>query len=117
MERNITIKPWGRYECLIGGTNEGYLTKVLTVKPNMRLSLQSHKHRSEHWVVVKGIIKSIVGSSQKITGVDGHIYVPIGEVHRIINAGNTDAVIVEVQIGDTLDENDIVRYEDDWNRT
>lgn len=116
MERNITVRPWGAYECLIGGTDEGYLTKVLTVKPNMKLSLQSHKHRSEHWIVVKGIIKAIVGESQKLVGRGGYIYVPIGEVHRIINNGNTDAVVVEVQVGDVLDENDIIRYEDDWGR-
>lgn len=116
MEHNIILRPWGSYECLIGGTNEGYLTKILIVKPGMKLSLQSHNHRSEHWIVVKGFIKAIVGESQKIVNVNQYIYVPKKEVHRIINIGNTDAVIIEVQIGDVLDENDIVRYEDDWGR-
>ncbi len=107
-------RPWGFY---INLTNEdGYKVKKLTINPNSRLSLQSHNHRSEHWTVIKGQPQIQVGGDKLNLEKNHHVYIPKKTLHRIEN--NTDEIveIIEVQIGDYLEEDDIIRYEDDYNR-
>ena len=83
---------------------------------NAALSLQSHKFRSEHWVVVKGIAKITIGKNTKIIRAGDHVFVPQGAVHRLENPGKKKLVMIEVQIGNYLGEDDIVRYEDLYAR-
>jgi mannose-1-phosphate guanylyltransferase/mannose-6-phosphate isomerase len=90
--------------------------KNIAVYPGKRLSLQSHNHRSEHWVIVKGTAKVIVGTEEFIMNADEHIYIPIKTLHRIENIGTDLMEFTETQIGNYLGEDDIIRYEDDFNR-
>ncbi len=110
----IEERQWGSFEILID--NENYKVKRLVVSPNHRISLQSHKKRNEHWVVVSGNVKIINGNSKKKYSVNEHIYIPQGNKHRIENIGNNNAVIIEIQTGEYFGEDDIIRYEDDYNR-
>lgn len=107
-------RPWGEFIVLDAG--EGFLIKRLVVKPQQRLSLQSHHQRSEHWVIVQGTAEVHHGESQQRLGPDQYIYIPVRTTHRVGNAGNTDLVLIEVQCGDYLDEDDIVRHADDYHR-
>ena len=84
--------------------------------PGKRLSLQSHNHRSEHWVIVKGIAKVHLNSDTIIRNKDESIYIPVKALHRIENIGDDLLEFTETQIGDYLGEDDIVRYEDDFGR-
>jgi len=97
--------------------NERYAVKTISVKPGQRLSLQLHKHRSEHWVVVEGEGVVTLGGDQIRVERGSHIYVPRQTQHRIHNDSDRELRFVEVQFGDRLDENDIVRIEDDYERT
>lgn len=108
-------RPWGSYINLVN--EEGYKVKKLTINPNSRLSLQSHNHRSEHWTVIKGKPKIQVGKDVLNLEINHHIYIPKQTLHRIENHTEEIAEIIEVQIGDYLEEDDIIRYEDDYNRT
>ncbi|PIU40386.1 MAG: hypothetical protein COT00_01925 [Candidatus Omnitrophica bacterium CG07_land_8_20_14_0_80_50_8] len=111
---NICHRPWGHYEILRKGT--GFEVKLLELDPSLRFSLQKHFRRSEKWIVVSG--EGIVElGQQKISIKKGSfIDVPIGEIHRVYNTGKVPLVIIEVQIGDYLEEDDIVRFEDDFGR-
>ncbi|MBI29436.1 MAG: Mannose-1-phosphate guanylyltransferase 1 [Alphaproteobacteria bacterium MarineAlpha5_Bin11] len=113
MSKNIN-KPWGWYENL--NIQEGYLVKKIFVKPNSKLSLQSHKFRSEHWVVVQGSARIVIDENSYDLGINESIYVPLGSKHRIENTSDKDLILIEVQIGDKLDEEDIYRYEDIYGR-
>tara|TARA_Y100000590_G_scaffold413259_1_gene508943 strand:- start:7323 stop:7676 length:354 start_codon:yes stop_codon:yes gene_type:complete len=107
-------KPWGYYEVL--DSHEGFLIKKILVKPKEKLSLQSHKHRSEHWVVVQGSAKVTIDENIYNLEINESIYIPLGSKHRLENEIDKDLVITEVQIGDILDEDDIIRYEDIYGR-
>jgi mannose-1-phosphate guanylyltransferase len=114
-------RPWGVYYVLEDKPN--YKVKKIIVNPGFRLSLQSHKHRSEHWVVVKGsatveIRKDGLEESQWVNTMQPNesCYIPIGATHRLSNDGLIPLVIVEVQVGEYTGEDDIIRYEDDHNR-
>jgi mannose-6-phosphate isomerase-like protein (cupin superfamily) len=112
-------RPWGSYYVLIDEPN--YKVKKLVVKPDQRLSLQSHEHRAEHWVVVEGTgtMEVRVGSEDnwvKDYVIGEYIYVPLRAIHRIRNNGKHELVIIEVQNGDYTGEDDITRYEDDYGR-
>jgi len=107
-------RPWGKFEVFV--TAENYQVKRLTVYPKGKLSLQSHKHRSEHWVVVHGVATVTNGEEEIILHENESTYIPVGHVHRLENTGETDVEIIEVQTGDYLGEDDIVRYEDIYNR-
>jgi mannose-6-phosphate isomerase-like protein (cupin superfamily) len=78
--------------------------------------LQSHKRRNEHWIITVGEVKIINGNSEKEYFPNDHIYIPKGNKHRIENIGNDNAEIIEIQTGEYFGEDDIVRYEDDYNR-
>lgn len=106
-------RPWGTYTVLHRGV--GFQVKLLVVQPYSRLSLQSHAKRRECWTISKGSGLFTVGKSEIRGQVGGMIHVPLGMKHRIRNDTGSLLEIVEVQIGDP-DEDDIVRYEDDYGR-
>ncbi len=107
-------RPWGYYEGVDAG--EHFQVKRLTVKPGAALSLQSHKHRAEHCVIVSGKAKVTRGEEVLELGEDESTYIPIGMKHRLENPGKTPLEIIEVQSGSYLGEDDIVRYEDIYDR-
>lgn len=109
-----TERPWGFWEVLYEG--QGFKVKRMVVKPGHRLSLQSHKQRSEHWVVVNGTATVTIGDKTFEVGTEDAVFVPVGEKHRVCNKDKKDLEIVEVQNGPYLKEDDIVRYEDDYGR-
>jgi mannose-1-phosphate guanylyltransferase / mannose-6-phosphate isomerase len=107
-------RPWGWYQ----GLNRGdrYQVKCIMVKPGGKLSLQSHFHRSEHWVVVKGTLEVTKGDTVELLSENQSTYIPLGEKHRLANPGKIPAFLIEVQSGSYLDEDDIVRFEDVYGR-
>jgi mannose-1-phosphate guanylyltransferase/mannose-6-phosphate isomerase len=107
-------RPWGQFEQIDRG--EGYLVKRITVKPGGTLSLQSHRHRAEHWVVVSGTARATIDGDVRDIEPDQSIYVPLGAVHRLENPGSVPLNLIEVQTGKRLEEEDIIRYEDVYNR-
>ena len=113
---SVVERPWGWYESIykIEGKTQ---VKRIRVKPNCRLSLQSHNHRSEHWVIVQGTGKVQIGKDYQILHENQHIYIPKETLHRIENIkADEDLIFIETQIGSYLGEDDIVRYEDDFGR-
>lgn len=108
-------RPWGWYETLNRG--DRYQVKCIMVKPGGKLSLQSHYHRSEHWIVVKGTLEVAKGDVVQMLSENQSTYIPIGEPHRLANPGKIPAFLIEVQSGSYLDEDDIVRFEDIYGRT
>ena len=111
---NRTYRPWGFYECLIAG--DRFQVKRITVTPGGRLSLQSHYHRAEHWVVVNGTARVTRDQETLILRENESIYLPLGCVHRLENPGLIPLVLIEVQSGAYLGEDDIVRIEDTYGR-
>ena len=107
-------RPWGWFESLAMG--DRFQVKRICVKPGAALSLQSHKHRSEHWIVVEGTAKVSIEDEVKLVGEGQSIYVPLGAKHRMENPGSSTMVLIEVQIGSYLGEDDIIRYEDVYAR-
>ena len=107
-------RPWGWFESLILGST--FQVKRIHVHIGAALSLQSHKHRSEHWIVVEGIAKVTIGDETTFLTVGQSAYIPLGAKHRVENAGTQPMVLIEVQIGNYLGEDDIVRYADVFNR-
>ena len=107
-------RPWGWYERLALG--DRYQVKCIMVTPGATLSLQSHHHRSEHWVVVKGAIEVTKNEEVLILSENQSTYVPVGSRHRMRNPGKIPAFLIEVQCGSYLGEDDIVRYEDVYGR-
>ncbi|MCK8485235.1 mannose-1-phosphate guanylyltransferase/mannose-6-phosphate isomerase [Aliiroseovarius sp. S2029] len=108
------FRPWGWFEELV--TGPGFKVKLITVHPRGVLSLQSHIHRAEHWVVVEGVATVTIGNQTLDLTANQSAYVPKGEVHRLENNGLSDTVLIEVQTGPYLGEDDIVRYEDVYAR-
>ena len=86
------------------------------MKPDAKLSLQSHHHRAEHWVVVKGTLEVTLGDTKNLLTENQSIYVPLGEVHRFANPGIVPALLIEVQSGCYFGEDDIVPYDDIFGR-
>ena len=112
--KSIVSKPWGSFELLEEKSN--YVAKRLIVNSGGILSLQSHMHRSEHWITVQGVAEVTI--DKKITTLDLNksIFVPKGSVHRISNKRQETLIIIEIWYGDNLDEGDIIRYDDIYNR-
>ena len=108
-------RPWGSYTNLEEG--RAYRIKRVTVPPKRRLSLQMHHHRSEHWVVVTGCAEVTVGDATYRRRNGESTFVPAGTVHRLANPGMLPLELIEVQIGEYTGEDDIVRFEDDFDRT
>lgn len=107
-------RPWGWFESLSFG--DRFQVKKIFVKPGGALSLQSHKHRSEHWIVVEGEAKVTVDNEVNILNEGESVYVPIGSIHRLENESNVPMALIEVQTGSYLGEDDIIRYEDLYAR-
>jgi mannose-6-phosphate isomerase len=107
-------RPWGYYEVLLEDAE--HKVKRIVVYPGSRLSLQRHRHRDEHWLIVSGEAVFTLNTDELILGKGQSIDIPRGALHRVRNTGETDLVIVEVQTGDYFDENDIERVEDDYGR-
>lgn len=107
-------KPWGWYETL--ALSERFQVKRIVVKPGAALSLQSHVHRSEHWIVVSGTAQVTVGEEVRLISENESAYIPLGAKHRLENPGKLAMVLIEVQTGAYLGEDDIVRYEDAYAR-
>lgn len=107
-------RPWGYYLVLF--VDEGYKVKRFLVHPGQRLSLQRHQKRAEHWHIVQG--KAIVtrGDEELPLSAGDNVSIPLGAVHRVQNVGNNDLVIIEVQTGAYVGEDDIERLADDYNR-
>ncbi|PKQ38027.1 MAG: mannose-1-phosphate guanylyltransferase/mannose-6-phosphate isomerase [Actinobacteria bacterium HGW-Actinobacteria-1] len=114
VESRSSLRPWGSWTMLVKG--EGFQVKTIDVLPGHRLSLQSHSHRSEHWIVVEGCARVTIDDAVFDVSANESKYIPLGAVHRLENAGSDSLRIVEVAVGDYLGEDDIVRYEDDWAR-
>ena len=107
-------RPWGSYTILHKETN--YLVKRIEVLPGESLSLQSHDHRSEHWTVVSGVAQVQIGETSQTLNANQFVEIPKGAKHRLTNTDETTLIIIEVQLGDKLDEDDITRYEDKYGR-
>lgn len=107
-------RPWGTYTVLEEGV--GFKIKRIEVKPGSRLSLQAHHHRSEHWIVVSGTAKVTNGEREILLTTNQSTYIPCGFKHRLENPGILPLVLIEVQSGDYLGEDDIVRFDDVYGR-
>ncbi|HEX9389995.1 MAG TPA: mannose-1-phosphate guanylyltransferase/mannose-6-phosphate isomerase [Usitatibacteraceae bacterium] len=107
-------RPWGTYTVLEEG--DGFKMKRIEVKPGAQLSLQMHHHRSEHWIVVRGMAKVVNGDTDFLLNTNESTYIPAGHKHRLENPGVIDLVMIEVQSGEYLGEDDIVRFQDVYGR-
>jgi len=108
-------RPWGWYETLCLDTR--FQVKRIMVKPGGILSLQSHRHRSEHWIVVAGTAEVTIGDDVKLVTENQGVYIPLGAKHRMANPGKVPMYLIEVQTGAYLGEDDIIRYEDIYDRS
>ena len=107
-------RPWGWFEQATKGHR--FQVKCLNIKPGAYLSLQSHQHRAEHWVVVSGTVEVTKGDKTFLMTENESTYIPNNEIHRLGNPGNQPAQLIEVQTGAYIGEDDIIRYEDDFDR-
>jgi mannose-1-phosphate guanylyltransferase / mannose-6-phosphate isomerase len=114
-EHRKVHRPWGSYQSLDNG--DRHQVKRIVVKAGGRLSLQKHHHRSEHWIVVRGAARVTVNELVKIVHENESIYIPIGATHRLENPGKILLELIEVQTGSYLGEDDIIRIEDDYQRS
>jgi mannose-1-phosphate guanylyltransferase / mannose-6-phosphate isomerase len=114
-DENLTShRPWGKFTVLEEGMR--YKIKRIVVDPGHRLSLQMHYHRSEHWVVVQGTAKVTIGDKETLVHENESIYVPKSEMHRLENPGKVALELIEVQVGEYVGEDDIVRFDDIYGR-
>ena len=107
-------RPWGNWK--VDEVGDGFVKKTISVNISGCLSLQSHKHRAEKWEIVSGKAEVTVGDKVEIYSAGQIVEIPQGAVHRLRNAGSTELVVKEIQLGEILDENDIIRYEDIYGR-
>ncbi|MEM8654390.1 MAG: mannose-1-phosphate guanylyltransferase/mannose-6-phosphate isomerase [Pseudomonadota bacterium] len=107
-------RPWGWFESLVVG--DRFQVKRIVVHPGAALSLQSHHHRAEHWIVVEGTARVTIDDDVKLVSENQSVYIPLGAVHRMENPGKVPMVLIEVQTGTYLGEDDIIRYEDVYSR-
>ena len=115
VDHEIYQRPWGYFKTTV--LNDYYQSKIICVKPKEKISLQSHRHREEYWIIVHG--EGMVQLDQSVIQVrcGNTVFIPIGCLHRITNIDdNEDLIFNEIQIGDYFGEDDIIRYEDDYNR-
>ena len=111
---NVEKRPWGNYHVI--AKNTGYQIKEIIVLKNSKLSLQKHKSRSEFWQIVKGKSKITIEEKEYYLKEKEHIYIPKNSIHRIENIGNEELIFIEIQLGEDLKEDDIIRLEDDYGR-
>ena len=108
------FRPWGNYFSI--AEDKRWQVKKITVKPNSSLSLQMHHHRAEHWIVVKGTALVEIEENKKLLSENESVYIPLGCKHRLTNPGKLDLILIEVQSGSYLGEDDIFRFKDDYGR-
>jgi mannose-6-phosphate isomerase-like protein (cupin superfamily) len=113
--RAVISRPWGSYRSVDVGKH--HQVKRLIVEPGHRLSLQRHRHRAEHWVVVQGTASIVCGEELRVLHENESVFIPVGCAHRLENPGPSPLHLVEVQVGDYLGEDDIERLADDYGRT
>lgn len=113
-EGESDARPWGTWEVL--AAEASYVVKRIVVSPNKRISLQRHRFREEHWIVVDGSGLVIRDGEQIAISPGSYVHLPLSCVHRIQNNSDVDLVFIEVQRGSVLDENDIERIDDDYGR-
>lgn len=114
MDLESEQRPWGSWHVI--DVEDGFKVKRIHVHPGARLSLQSHDHRSEHWVVIRGTAECTVDEQVLTKSTGSSIDVPLGAKHRLSNPGDDELVIIEVQLGSYTGEDDIERHEDDYGR-
>ena len=114
-QHRMVFRPWGYYDSIDNGN--GFQVKRLLINPGAKLSLQKHGHRAEHWVVVKGKAQVTCGKKTFQLIENQSTYIPLGEVHRLENIGSIPLEIIEIQTGDYLGEDDIIRIEDEYDRS
>ena len=107
-------RPWGWFETLVLG--DRFQVKRIVVHPGAALSLQSHVHRAEHWIVVAGTAKVTIDDRVQLIAENQSVFIPLGAKHRMENPGKVEMVLIEVQTGVYLGEDDIIRYEDVYAR-
>ena len=107
-------RPWGTWEVL--DTGDGYCVKKICVTPGNILSLQLHHYRAEHWIIVRGEALVTLGDDKIVKKANESVYIPAETKHRIQNNTQQDMEFIEIQTGENLDENDIVRFEDSYGR-
>ena len=107
-------RPWGSFEILY--EDQSVKIKKIIVKPNKRLSLQSHKKRSENWVIIKGQAVVTLGTQDHQLKENDSIFIPVHEKHRISNPNSLNLEFIEIQTGQYFGEDDIIRYQDDFKR-
>ncbi len=112
--KNFVNKPWGSFEILDEGNK--HTVKKIIVNPGGQLSLQSHKYRSEHWLIAEGDAEVIINEKTYNLNQNDHIFIPQGAKHRLANRGSQKLIVIEMWFGDNLDEEDIKRYEDIYER-
>ena len=110
----IYERPWGTYQTL--EQDKDFQLKIIRVKQNGRLSLQSHEKRQEHWIVVAGMATVTVDETKKEYSPGSYVFIPFKAKHRLENFGQEEIVLVEVQMGSYLGEDDIIRYDDVYGR-
>ena len=108
------FRPWGYYKSIEEGKR--WLIKKIVVKPGASLSLQLHHHRSEHWIIVKGTAEVELNDKLSLYKENQSTYIPLGSKHRLSNPGKVPLTLIEVQSGEYLSEDDIVRFKDKYNR-
>ena len=109
-------RPWGYYDVLADDPNHKVKVKEIVVEPGQRLSLQRHRHRAEHWYVVRGQAIATRGQDELSLGTGAALDIPLGTWHRLKNPGNEPLVLIEIATGDYLGEDDIERADDDYGR-
>lgn len=113
-EHLTSHRPWGKFTVLEEG--DRYKIKQIVVDPKQRLSSQMHYHRSEHWIVVTGVAKVKIGGQEQLVHENQSVYVPKSQVHRLENPGKVPLELIEVQVGEYVGEDDIVRFDDIYGR-
>ena len=111
----IVYRPWGSYESLSKG--DRFQVKRIIVQPGQKLSLQMHYHRAEHWIVVNGTAEVHIEDEVKLLSENESIFIPLGKKHRLLNPGKLPLIVIEVQSGSYLGEDDILRFEDAYQRS
>jgi mannose-1-phosphate guanylyltransferase/mannose-1-phosphate guanylyltransferase/mannose-6-phosphate isomerase len=107
-------RPWGRW--IVLATGDGFAVKEITVEPGEALSLQSHEHRAEHWIILAGEGEVTVDDNIDTRGPGDTAFIPVGARHRVASTGDSPLRFIEVQTGGYLSENDIQRYDDRYGR-
>ncbi|MFH0889200.1 MAG: cupin domain-containing protein, partial [Planctomycetota bacterium] len=113
-ESTTMYRPWGNYTVLDAGNR--YRIKKIMINPKGKLSLQMHLHRSEHWIVVCGTAKVTIEDTEKLVHENESIYIPKSTKHRLENPGKVSLEIIEVQNGEYVEEDDIIRFDDVYGR-